>query len=80
MSSSTMAEEWELVQAIVSGDTKAGDQFAERFRDSLVAWLCSKCDTPDGRSREQAVETVDNLLAECVAGDKEKDKPPLLTM
>lgn len=74
-----MAEEWELVQAIVSGDTKAGDAFAERFRDSLVAWLCSKCDAPDGRSREQAVETVDNLLAECVAGNKEKDKPPLLT-
>lgn len=73
-----MAEEWELVQRIVSGDTKAGDEFAERFRDSLVAWLCSKCDAPDGRSREQAVEVVDNLLAECVAGNKEKNKPPLL--
>ncbi|MFT5466041.1 MAG: DNA-directed RNA polymerase specialized sigma24 family protein [Verrucomicrobiales bacterium] len=74
-----MAEEWELVQGIVSGDTKAGDRFAIRFRDSLVSWLCSKCDAPDGRSREQAVEVVDNLLAECVAGNKEKEKPPLLT-
>lgn len=73
-----MAEEWELVQAIVSGDTKAGDQFAERFRDSLVSWLCSKCDAKDGRSREQAAEVVDNLLAECVAGDLAKKKRPLL--
>ncbi len=71
-------EDWALVQAIVAGDAKAGDEFATRFRDSLVSWLCSKCDPNDGRSREKAVEIVDQLIAECVAGDGATGKPPLL--
>jgi len=69
-------EDWALVQEIVSGDSAAGDAFANRFRDSLVAWLCSKCDPKDGRSREKAVDLVDQLIAECVSGAPGKE--PLL--
>ncbi len=79
MSTSAIEQDFKLVQSIVKGDTGAGDEFAERFRDSLVGWLCSKCDSNDGRSREKAVEIVDQLIAECVAGDLAKNKPPLLT-
>ncbi len=79
MNATAIEEDFKLVQAIVKGDTDAGNEFAERFRDSLVSWLCSKCDPKDGRSREKAIEVVDQLLAECVAGDLAKKKPPLLT-
>ncbi len=79
MSASAIEEDFSLVQTLLKGDTKAGNEFASRFRDDLVGWLCSKCDANDGRSREKAVDIVDNLIAECVAGDPVKGKPPLLT-
>ncbi len=68
-----------LVADVLANHGSAGDAFAERFRNSLVNWLCSKCDPSDGRSREKAVDLVDQLLAECVSGDPAKNKPPLLT-
>lgn len=75
---SVLDEDVQLVKSILSGDEQAGSAFAIRFRESLVSWLCSKCDPSDGRSREKATDLVDGLLAECVAGDLERDKPPLL--
>jgi DNA-directed RNA polymerase specialized sigma24 family protein len=70
--------EMSLVRAILAGDGDAGDTFARRFRDPLVAWLSTKCDVKDGRSREKAVDLVDQFLAECVAGDAARGKLPLL--
>ena len=76
--SGAQEEDWKLVQAILDKDSSAADEFAQRFRDQLVAWLCSKCDSKDGRSREKAVDLVDQLIAECVSGDLATNKPPLL--
>ena len=71
-------EDVQLARSILHGDQRAGSAFASRFRDSLITWLTSKCDPNDGRSREKASELVDALVAECVAGDLGKGKPPLL--
>lgn len=71
-------DEMTLVLAILRGDTAATGQFVKRFRDELVSWLSSKCDAKDGRSREKAIDVVDELIAECVAGDLAKGKAPLL--
>lgn len=71
-------EDVQLAKSILHGDQSAGSAFAYRFRDSLITWLCSKCDPNDGRSREKASELVDALVAECVSGDLAKGKPPLL--
>ena len=68
-----------MVLAILRGDPVATGQFAKRFRDELISWLVSKCDVKDGRSREKAIDVVDELIAECVAGDAAKGKSPLLT-
>jgi DNA-directed RNA polymerase specialized sigma24 family protein len=73
------ADEMNLVLAILRGDPAATDQFARRFRDDLVSWLSSKCDAKDGRSREKAIDVVDELIAECVAGDPSRGKSPLLS-
>lgn len=67
-----------LVKSVLRGDQRAGSAFASRFRDSLISWLCSKCDPSDGRSREKAGDLVDELVAECVSGDLARNKPPLL--
>lgn len=77
-SNTSLDEDVHLVASILQGEQEAGSAFAIRFRENLVAWLCSKCDPSDGRSREKAVELVDGLLAECVSGDLAKSKPPLL--
>lgn len=67
-----------LARSVLRGDQRAGSAFAARFRDSLIGWLCSKCDPSDGRSREKAGDLVDELIAECVSGDLARNKPPLL--
>ncbi len=71
-------DEMALVQAILRGNRVAGDAFARRFRDSLIQWLSTKCDAKDGRSRERVVELVDQILAECIAGDPDRGREPLL--
>ncbi|MEO0446111.1 MAG: hypothetical protein AAF191_08555, partial [Verrucomicrobiota bacterium] len=77
-SKSALAEDVELVDSVLKGDESAGKVFAERFRDSLIQWLTSKCDPTDGRSKEKATDIVDSLVAECVSGDPSRDKGPLL--
>jgi len=73
------SDEMKMVLAILRGDVAAVERFAKRFRDPLISWLTSKCDAKDGRSREKAIELVDQLIGECVAGDFEKSKAPLLS-
>ncbi len=72
-------EEFQMVQGILRGESAAAERFTKRFRDPLISWLSSKCDAKDGRSREKAIDLVDQLIAECVAGDSEKGKGPLLS-
>lgn len=71
-------EEMEMVQGILRGDAVAAERFIKRFRDSLIVWLASKCDAKDGRSREKAIDLIDQLMAECAAGDASRAKGPLL--
>lgn len=74
----SLEQDVQLAASILRGDPPACGVFASRFREPLVGWLCSKCDPSDGRSREKALDLVDEFLAECVSGDAEKQKPPLL--
>ncbi|RFC44253.1 MAG: hypothetical protein DVB23_002377 [Verrucomicrobia bacterium] len=74
-----LPEEMEMVQGILRGEAASAERFTRRFRDQLIAWLSSKCDAKDGRSREKAIDLIDQLIAECVAGDAGRAKGPLLS-